>query len=226
MDKGVERIMTTKRLYSMIVMLIALSFAVTAVLLIFMPEQVPMHYNAVGVMDRMGSKYENLILPVCAAVIGILFAVIGKSRKHIAEEKILLITGVFLLLFFNVLSIYFMYQAIVYSPGAALDIDRDVARLTFIALGILLIVIGNLMPKFRKNYLFGLRTKWTLASDYVWQKSNRFCGMTAVLCGFAMMLCSAVLSGAANVIVNTALLVAWILASVIASYRYYRAERQ
>jgi uncharacterized membrane protein len=45
-----------------IISLIAL--AGTAIVLHFMPDQVPMHYDAVGNIDRWGSKYENLIFPV------------------------------------------------------------------------------------------------------------------------------------------------------------------
>ena len=218
--------MTTKKLYSIIIILIAIGFAAAAIMILLMPEQVPMHYNASGEVDRMGSKYENLVFPICGAVIGFLFIVICKSRKVASfEEKVLLITGVFVILLFNILGVYFMYKAIVYVPGTALDIDRDVFRLTFIALGVLLVVLGNLMPKFRRNYTAGLRTPWSMSSDSVWQKSNRFAGISAVACGLAMIICAAILTGTANIVVNFLLLALWTIASVIASYRYYKAEK-
>ena len=37
---------------------------VTAIVLKIMPDQVPMHYDAAGNIDRWGSKYENFIFPV------------------------------------------------------------------------------------------------------------------------------------------------------------------
>ena len=40
------------------------SLAGTALALQFMPDLVPMHYDAVGNIDRWGSKYENLIFPM------------------------------------------------------------------------------------------------------------------------------------------------------------------
>ena len=40
-----------------------ISLAGTAVVLQFMPEKVPMHYDLAGNIDRWGSKYENLIFP-------------------------------------------------------------------------------------------------------------------------------------------------------------------
>ena len=37
---------------------------ITAVVLGFLPDKVPMHYNSEGVIDRWGSKYENLLFPI------------------------------------------------------------------------------------------------------------------------------------------------------------------
>lgn len=219
--------MNTKKLYSLIVILVVLSFAVTAVMITLMPEQVPMHYNAAGEMDRMGSRYENFIFPALAAVSGLIMIALGRSRKvSSGEEKILAATGVFMILLFNVMGIYFMYRAISYTPDASHDIERDVFKLTFIALGVLIVVIGNMMPKIRRNHVSGLRTKWSLASDEVWQKSNRFAGISAVVCGILMIILAAVLSGTAVIISEMVLLLLWAAAGVIASYKYHKKEQQ
>lgn len=37
---------------------------VTAIVLQFMPDSVPMHYELSGEIDRWGSKYENIIFPL------------------------------------------------------------------------------------------------------------------------------------------------------------------
>ncbi len=41
-----------------------LSFVLTAIVLQFMPDSVPMHYDLAGNPDRWGSKYENFLFPV------------------------------------------------------------------------------------------------------------------------------------------------------------------
>ena len=46
-----------------------ISIILTAVALQFMPDSVPMHYNAAGEIDRWGSKYENYIFPILIIVL-------------------------------------------------------------------------------------------------------------------------------------------------------------
>lgn len=46
----------------------------------------------------------------------------------------------------------------------------------FVAVGILLVFLGNFMGKLRKNFFVGVRTPWTLASDEVWARTHRLAG--------------------------------------------------
>ena len=71
-------------------------------------------------------------------------------------------------------------------------------KFTGIAIGILLVILGNIMPKMRRNAMFGLRTKWSMTNDSVWQKSQRFGGIASVLCGLAMIVISAFVPGVWN----------------------------
>ena len=52
----------------------------------------------------------------------------------------------------------------------------DPVRLVFAFLGVLLAVLGNLMGKVRYNYVFGVRTPWTLSSERVWDRTHRWIG--------------------------------------------------
>ena len=55
-----------------------------------------------------------------------------------------------------------------------------------VGIGLLFVVIGNVMSKFRKNFFVGIRTPWTLASDEVWLRTHRFGGWTFVIGGIAL----------------------------------------
>lgn len=59
----------------------------------------------------------------------------------------------------------------------------DILRLAVIATGALLLVIGNYLPKVRYNYIMGVRTPWTLASERVWDRTHRFAGVCILLAG-------------------------------------------
>ena len=204
--------------------IIVLSVIVTVVLMQFMPDQIPAHYNSAGVVDRMGSKYESLIWPATTAFMGGFFLLMTRFVKTASEKKVLHIVGIVMELFFIALGVYFMIKSIRYDPTAAApDINTNVGRMACIAIGIVLIVLGNFMPKISRNKLFGLRTTWTLKSDTVWQKSNRFCGICGVVCGLLMVLSAALLPSSAVLITCVGLFAAWVVLSVFASYRYSKS---
>lgn len=199
--------------------IIVLSVIVTVVLMQFMPDQIPAHYNSAGVVDRMGSKYESLLWPATTAFMGGFFLFMTRVVKTSSEKKVLHIVGIVMELFFVALGVYFMAKSIA-TEQSGTDINADVSRMAGIAIGIVLIVLGNFMPKISRNKLFGLRTTWTLKSDVVWQKSNRFCGICGVVCGLLVALSAAILPSSAVLITCVGLFAAWVVLSVFASYRY------
>ena len=203
--------------------IIVLSVIVTVVLMQFMPDQIPAHYNSAGVVDRMGSKYESLLWPATTAFMGGFFLFMTKVVKTSSEKKVLHIVGIVMELFFVALGVYFMAKSIA-TEQSGTDINADVSRMAGIAIGIVLIVLGNFMPKISRNKLFGLRTTWTLKSDMVWQKSNRFCGICGVVCGLLVALSAAILPSSAVLITCVGLFAAWVVLSVFASYRYSKAS--
>lgn len=216
-----------KKLYAICYGVILLCIIGTAILLIFTPDTIPVHYSFAGEVDRFGSKYENLIFPLFAIIMGaffILLAILQRKKGLAANEKILLYTGISTLLFFTALGFYFMLKAIRYDPDATATFSIDVMKFTGIAIGIMLVILGNIMPKARRNAMFGLRTKWSMANDNVWQKSQRFGGITSVLCGLAMIIVSAIIPGVWNLIVTTVIVIVWITLCVIASYQYYKTD--
>ena len=116
--------------------------------------------------------------------------------------------------------------AILYDPMAGGGLQLNVMRLTVMAIGAMLMILGNFMPKARRNSFYGLRTGWSLSSDEVWQKSQRFAGHTSVLCGVIMVLLAAFLDGFHCLIMSTVLVLLWMIASVVMSYRYYRESKK
>ena len=56
-----------------------------------------------------------------------------------------------------------------------------------IATGVLFVVIGNVLGKVRSNFMFGVRTPWTLSSDLSWNKTHRLVGRLFVLLGLAIV---------------------------------------
>ena len=89
--------------YTLIRLLLLLFVVATAVLLLFMPDSIPAHYNVAGEADRFGSKYENLLWPALAFLLGgcvLFFARRLRKQGNAGMEKVLLYTGSCVLLFF------------------------------------------------------------------------------------------------------------------------------
>jgi uncharacterized membrane protein len=93
------------------------------------------------------------------------------------------------------------------------------------SLGVLFMLLGNLMPRVRSNFIFGIRTPWTLSSDDVWTRSHRVGGYMMVAAG-ALTLASAFLGGGLGVSIALASLVIAALVPVIYSYLLWSREHR
>ena len=214
-----------KKLYSILYAVLLLCVVGTGIFIILSPDRIPMHYNAAGEVDRIGSKYENLILPVMNLGMGAFFLLMAKGPRKKGErsnERILLISGICTLLFLTLLSFYFMWKALRYDPeNVRQDSVNHVYRFVSIGMGALLVILGNIMPKLRRNAMLGLRTKWSLANDRVWQKSQRFGGMASVAAGLVMIILAMFIPGTWNLAMMAAVTLIWVSLCVWASRRYY-----
>ena len=215
-----------------------LPLTVTLIWLQFLPDRVPLHYDFSGNIDRWGSKWENLLLPGIVLVMALIFALTeklgfraaaGDQRKTaqaVSNRKVLRITMLATSLTFTVLQAVLLYSA---GRGAAEQAARSslpLNRIVVLCLGVMLLVLGNFMPRAKRNSAIGFRCGWTQYSDVTWQKSNRFSG-------YAMMLAGAV-TGAAVLPAPDAwaipiffgALTCSLAASLIYARRVYRAERE
>lgn len=89
--------------------------------------------------------------------------------------------------------------------------------------GLLFIVLGNYMPKFRQNSFMGIRVKWTLESEANWNATHRMGGKVWVAGGFAC-LAGAMLPVKAMGAVFPVVLVTVALAPIVYSYYYSKTQ--
>ncbi|WP_288820726.1 SdpI family protein [uncultured Allobaculum sp.] len=86
----------------------------------------------------------------------------------------------------NLLLLTIPFIELIVYIGILLFMNTDAFRITtWISglIGLLLVILGNLMPKARQNSYFGFRTQSTLSSKSVWQKTNRAAGYALTLLG-------------------------------------------
>ena len=213
--------------------------ALTAAVLQFLPDTVPMHYDLVGNIDRWASKYEELLLPVIVIVLALLWTLMiryyQKKAAMAAEEKeragalsnskVLGIVGTAVAAFFTVLQGYNLYRAYADAKAGAQTAAVDTGRVLCIVLGLLFIVLGNFMPKTRTNSVVGFRTSWSMYNDNTWAKSNRFGAIALMAAGVLTIVTAIFVKSPAGCI--AAMLVYICLAAataVVYAYKVYKEE--
>ncbi len=200
--------------------IIILTFAVTVISLIFLPDKVPMHYGVSGKVDRIGSKYEMLI----PSAIMILSYFILKSRiaEREENESYILTSGIVTSVILFVLNSFFIFKAFSNKDVESISIGNATTKLIMVLMGVMLIILGNIMPKLRKNSFIGLRTGWSMKNDLTWQKSQRMGGMMFVIEGLAIIVINLIMSGIAAFIVSMVLILLDIPLAYIVSYIIYK----
>lgn len=175
------------------VLLWALMFlmaAVGAAFLVLLPDRVPMHFNTAGEIDRWGGKYESLLLaviPVLAGAVCLVIARVCRKRSGAGNqwEKWALIVGCCMTAFFDVEMTVLLVQ-IFRSAQAAEAVPVEICRILFAVLGLMLIPIGNVLPKLRRNGIMGVRTAWSLKNDQNWRRSQVAGGIVLMAAGAVM----------------------------------------
>ncbi|WP_300379847.1 SdpI family protein [Henriciella sp.] len=149
---------------------------------------IPVHWNAEGVADAFAPRGEALlyllILPALAVFVSLLLAIApaidpfreNLRRSHKAYVAIWAATMVLLAALNGGI-------ALMMARGAAGAESNEFVRFVMAGCGLLFIIIGNYLPKTRKTFFLGIRTPWTLTSDYAWEKTHRLVGPLYMLAG-------------------------------------------
>ena len=157
----------------------------------FLPDEVPMHWNLQGEVDRYGTRLEFFLLPSLALGCSFLLKYSPKiDPKGANYEKF---KGAFFS-FRLIMALFFVATTgiTLYSTFVPQRINMNMV--VTIACGVLFCTLGNYMPKIKHNYMFGIRTPWTLANEAVWHATHRMAGPIWFCCGLAMIVAAFVLS--------------------------------
>ena len=178
--------------------------------------EVPVHWGLDGRIDGYAPKEIGLFLwPILATALAALLAVIPRFEPRRANLErsgkaygAIWVTVVTLLGGLHVLFV-----------AAALGTDVDISRVVLIGVGVLFLVIGNYLPKVRPNYLMGIRTPWTLASDLSWARTHRLGGRLFVLEGLVLVVLG-LLDVGPEMLIAAMIAAIVILLVVVSAYSY------
>lgn len=149
-----------------------------------MPARVPSHWDAAGQPNGWVSPFWAVAMwPLLMAGIAVLLRVLPAISPRRFEIRPFAHTYEVLLLAVDAFLLVVGVCAMLAGAGYAVPIPRVVT----LAVGALLVVLGNYMGKLRKNFFVGIRTPWTLASDAVWERTHRLGGWLFVVAGLLVV---------------------------------------
>lgn len=214
---------TKKTIYKI---LTRLPLSVTLITFLFMPDTVPVHFGINYEIDRWGSKYELLILPLIILVIGIVFLFIAKQLDKNEQNgsnnfNVCTTIGIAILVMFNVMTYYILYISFMGFQDLE-PVQIDFFSLMAFLIGVVVIIVGNVVPKVKMNSMLGVRTKWSMSSEEAWKKSQRFGGYCAIVTGLIMIVLSLVLNGSVSIFISILLLIA--MGAVDTVYSYFASK--
>lgn len=216
-----------KALYAISILLAALSLVLPLAALPFLPDAIPAHYGFSGTVDRWGSKYEVLIFPAFILPYGAIWLACGRflwrRQAERASELIWMIVGAVQLAVFAALQAYFLYASFRQASDLS-TVPVDLNRILCVVSAAGLLWMGNYLPKLQKPGPTGLRTPWSIKSEAVWRRSQRFGGWAMAAAG-VVSIAGALLTGGPWCWLWLALSVAAACAAGAAySYRIAKAE--
>jgi uncharacterized membrane protein len=166
-------------------LLVGIAFGFSIAVYGRLPERIPTHWDARGVVNGDTARaWGAWLMPTVLLIMAILLPRLPAIDPFRANyEKFrptydLVVAGVATM-------ITALHVAML---GVGLGWPISMERLTPLLAGGLFILIGNVMPRARPNWLFGIRTPWTLTNDRVWERTHRLGGYLFVIAGILIAL--------------------------------------
>ena len=217
--------MKTAITYTTLSLLNLIGFVVGICLL---PAQVPIHFNVNMVADAVGSPWVYVALPAAAALISAAIWTVTVSKKE-KNRKIMtgLLAGVGAIL---ICMGWAFFALIASGVEVGEKVDFPIALVAVLPLSLLVLFLGNYLPRVEQNFWLGIRIPATLKSETVWTKTHRLGGYLFFAAGLVSAISAVVFSCIGNLAyISAIVLVVTVLAAAITCFIYaqtlYRREK-
>lgn len=163
--------MSTRATIFTTIFLIAFAVAFSVFVFDKLPEQMASHWNTAnqvdGYMSRFWGAYLMPIVSIGVLVLFLIIPSIDPLKANIAQFREYFNAFITLIVAFMV---YMHILTMLWNLGND-QFNMGAAMLP--ALGLIFVFAGIMMRQAKRNFFIGIRTPWTLSSDYVWEKTHR-----------------------------------------------------
>lgn len=137
------------------------------------------HWKYSRWLEQQGNyRFRTSAFYVCNDVVLLFFTHVDPKRQNISPKLIRALVW-----FMAALSPIVVCS----SYAIALGINVNITLLTYLIIGLMLLVIGNYLAKTKQNYSAGIRIPWILSSEENWNRTHRVSSRLFIFCGLAMI---------------------------------------
>lgn len=190
-----------------------------------LPEQMPVHWNAAGDIDRYMSKpFVVFGMPLFFALINIICIIgITSDPKKQNQSKWMQRLAIWIV---PVMSLVLLPITLLVSIG----VNISVPFIIILIMSIVFIIIGNYLPKSRQNYTIGIRLPWTLNDADNWNKTHRVGGICFIIGGIILFVINLLQVDSERsyllAIITTLTIALLVIIPTVYSYVLYRKKQQ
>ncbi len=216
--------MNSKKKTNIIIAAILLfTLVVTLIYYPKVPDIIPVHWGPDGQIDGWGQKFMLFVFWGIAVGANFLMLLAEKidprSDSYKKFAKVFNIFRVFITALLCGLTL--LTIAFTFNPQFV-----DMNSIMYPAMGIMVVLIGNYMPKVKHNYSFGIKTPWTLASESVWNKTHRMCGLLWIVEGLVIFGMAFVKNTTIASIIMFATIIIAVIIPTVYSYLEFQKEKE
>ena len=178
--------MSTRTTVFATIFLIAFALAFSISVFDRLPDQMASHWNTANQVDGYMSRFWGaFLMPIITVGILALFLVIpgiDPLKANIAKFRNYFNAFIALMVAFLV---YMHILTVLWNLGYD-QFNMSTAMLP--ALGLIFVFAGIMMRQAKRNFFIGIRTPWTLSSDYVWEKTHKIGSTLFIASGILALL--------------------------------------
>ncbi len=208
--------MDTRRLNTVSLAMIAGSFLFSAAVYLWLPDQIPSHWNLAGEIDGTMSKgWGAFMMPlIMLGLFGVFQVIPALSPKGYGIEAS---NSGFVGIRIAVLALFALLNVLILLAALGAPIAKGSA--VSIAVGGLLAVLGWFLDRLPRNFYVGIRTPWTIVDEDNWTRTHRLGKWLFMAAGLVMVIGGIM---GANAFVIVAAVIGAGLGPMIYSYLIYR----
>ncbi len=196
-----------------------LSLLISAVVYPNLPEQIPIHFSFDGTPDNYGGRAFIFVVPLISLICTIMAEILPRmDPKQPSYDRFPKTYGI-MHFCINVLFLAVTIALSIYSLGYEFNTGYIISA----AVGILISVVGNYMPKMKQNFFTGIKTPWTVMDEENWNKTHRLGGKLWLVGGLVFIILPFLPESLASILIAVDLIILVIIPYAY-SYLLYKKK--